>query len=228
MKTENSNSDDGSDAEEDISENEISPQEAGGSVSLMKLSPKEATALAMKHKMFQAKLRAMKRKQSNDVDENKKRPSSAKRVRHEQQKFAVAHSSSVGVNEKETKTTKKNDDSKKENDSKKDSTSQSDVIWNDRNCDHDLDDQAATNVHFRKIKIAQNLMLSCKMISALENKNLHSDYAALVFSRKTNKEKCFDFMVDMRVAERLIKALQIIVDENPVFFNKRVSQHSKA
>jgi len=97
------------------------------------------------------------------------------------------------------------------------------VIWNDRNCDHDLDDHAASNVHTRKIKISSNLLLSCKMISHLENKHLQQDYAALVFSRKTNKEKSFDFMIDLRVTERLIRGLQIIIDENPVFFNKRTN-----
>lgn len=95
------------------------------------------------------------------------------------------------------------------------------VLWNEANCDVDLDDHAASNVHHRKIKISNNLILSCKMISHLENKNLHSDYAALVFSRKTKGEKMFSFLVDMRVTERLIKALQIIIEENPVFFNKK-------
>lgn len=112
--------------------------------------------------------------------------------------------------------------SKKE--TKKDSPAPtSEVMWNDRNCDHDLDDHAASNVHTRKIKIAANLILSCRMISQLENKNLHQDYAALVFSRKTNKEKMFEFMVDMRWTERIIQALQIIIQENPVFFNKKTT-----
>ena len=97
------------------------------------------------------------------------------------------------------------------------------IIWNDKNCDHDLDDHAASNVHTRKIKISSNLLLSCRMISHLENKHLQQDYAALVFSRKTNKERSFDFMIDLRVTERLIRALEIIVQENPVFFNKRAS-----
>jgi len=100
-------------------------------------------------------------------------------------------------------------------------------IWNDRNCDHDLDDHAASNVHTRKIKISSNLLLSCKMISHLENKHLTQDYAGLVFSRKTNKEKTFDFIVDLRVTERLIRALQIIIEENPVFFNKRSLNFSR-
>lgn len=95
------------------------------------------------------------------------------------------------------------------------------TFWNDRNCDHDLDDHAASNVHTRKIKISSNLILSCKMISHLENKHLTQDYAALVFSRKTNKDKVYDFNIDLRVTERLIRALQIIMEENPVFFNKR-------
>ena len=56
------------------------------------------------------------------------------------------------------------------------------------------------------------------MISTQENKNLHQDYAALVFSRRTNKEKTFDFMVDMRWTDRLITALQLIKEENPIFF----------
>ena len=84
-----------------------------------------------------------------------------------------------------------------------------------------MDDHAASNVHTRKIKIATNLPLVCWMIIHLENKNLHQDYAALVFSRKTNKEKILYFMVDLRWTERIIQALHIIIQENSVVFNKK-------
>jgi len=133
-------------------------------------------------------------------------------------------SSSSGVsNPKQVRQEKQHQGVKKPDDRKDEGKKEDakDVIWNDKNCDHDLDDHAASNVHTRKIKISSNLLLSCKMISHLENKHLTQDYAALVFSRKTNKDKVFDFMIDLRVTERLIRALQIIMDENPVFFNKR-------
>ena len=141
-----------------------------------------------------------------------------------------SRSSSVGKTEKQHHASLKSESSEKK-DEKKTKTkpepgsekdkSKEEIIWNEANCDVDLDDHAASNVHFRKIKISNNLILSCKMITHLENKNLHSDYPALIFSRKTNKDKTFNFMVDMRVTERLIRALQIIVDQNPVFFNKK-------
>ena len=144
----------------------------------------------------------------------KKPRSSSSVVKHERQHRASKSEKSDEKSDDKTKS--KTDQDQSEKDKPKE-----EILWNEANCDVDLDDQAASNVHFRKIKIANNLILSCKMISHLENKNLHSDYPALVFSRKTNKDKMFNFMVDMRVTERLIKALQIVVDQNPVFFNKK-------
>ena len=164
----------------------------------------------MKNQMTEHKS-GIKRKTSSRPHVNPSRSFSVetpcvKKIRREKQHLPIEVS------------TEKSEEGKKEEAKKGDAK---DIVWNDRNCDHDLDDHAASNVHTRKIKISSNLLLSCKMISHLENKHLQQDYAALVFSRKTNKEKSFDFMIDLRVTERLIRGLQIIIDENPVFFNKR-------
>lgn len=159
-----------------------------------------------------------KGKRKVTFDEDKRHPS--KKPRSALMKQEKQHHSFKKNNDDGVKLDTKAHTSKK-SESKKDVAADKDILWNEANCDVDLDDHAASNVHFRKIKISNNLIISCKMISHLENKNLHSDYAALVFSRKTNKDKMFNFMVDMRVTERLIKALQIIIDQNPVFFNKK-------
>ncbi len=196
MQTDSSDNDYGSHTEEDFSDNEISPKAVASS---MKTSLKRP-------------LTAHKGKRKVSFDERE----------HDAKRHRILHSKDVSDVRKEkqhhssTKTRNEKSEAKKPKKEEKE-----EILWNEANCDVDLDDHAASNVHYRKIKISNNLILSCKMISHLENKNLHSDYAALVFSRKTKGEKMFNFLVDMRVTERLIKALQIIIEENPVFFNKK-------
>ena len=207
FQTEDSEGHDGSDSDENFSENDQSAKEA-------------ALTIMNKAKNDQHRKRKRTEREEKSQPAKKHRSThSSRNVRQEKQ-----HSSVATKVEKDGSPKK---DSSKQEEPKKDSPAPaSEVIWNDRNCDHDLDDHAASNVHTRKIKIAANLLLSCRMISQLENKNLHQDYAALVFSRKTNKEKMFEFMVDMRWTERIIQALQIIIQENPVFFNKKNSPAS--
>jgi len=197
-QSDDSDNDDGANSEENFSEDEVA-------------ATANAYALKQASSKTSSKETVPKRKRKSCSDEA---TSSSKQARcddspRKEQQHPPVPKKENESSEKSSKSTK----TKKEG--------AGEIIWNDRNCDIDLDDQAASNVHFRKIKISNNLIISCKMISHLENKNLHQDYAALVFSRKTNKDRTFDFLIDMRVTERLIKALQIVIDENPVFFNKK-------
>ncbi len=206
FQTDYSEHDDGSGSEEDLSENE--------------LSPKAATS-SLRHTVKRP-LKAQKGKRKvtfdeSDQDIKRQRVSGSSVVRKEKQH----HSSSKMEHGRAYDLDEGKDKSKKPKKEASPEKERDEILWNESNCDVDLDDHAASNVHYRKIKISNNLILSCKMISHLENKNLHSDYAALVFSRKTNRDKMFNFLVDMRVTERLIKALQIIIEENPVFFNRK-------
>lgn len=89
----------------------------------------------------------------------------------------------------------------------------------DSNCDFDLFNASPNNVVQRKIKVASNLIVTCRMIDQNEGKGLTYDYAALTFQRKTNQEKMFEFIVPLGLVPRLIEAMKIIVNENPKFFS---------
>jgi hypothetical protein len=93
--------------------------------------------------------------------------------------------------------------------------------WNTAKCDFDLFAESPTNILHRSCKITNNLILSCKMITQNEVKGLQSDFPALVFSRKTNGDKVFDFSVDLKLTDRLIQAMRYIIQENPTFFGKK-------
>lgn len=93
------------------------------------------------------------------------------------------------------------------------------LVFNDKNCDFDLYKQSATNVHNRKIKISNNVILTCRMIDKHEGKLLSYDYAALTLQRKTANEKMFEFVLPLTIAPRLKEGIEIIIQENPTFFS---------
>ena len=95
------------------------------------------------------------------------------------------------------------------------------VPWNDKNIDLDLNRDSAANVVTRRISLNKNTIVLCKMISQTESKSLFSDYAALVFQKKTQNGGTYELSMELRLADRLIEALQHIIDQNPKFFNKR-------
>lgn len=91
-------------------------------------------------------------------------------------------------------------------------------LFNDSNLDCDLFKSAPTNVVSRRIRVASNLIVTCRMISQALN-NLSYDYAAVTFQRKTQNEKMFEFIIPLNLTPRLIQAMQYIVAENPKFFD---------
>lgn len=92
------------------------------------------------------------------------------------------------------------------------------LIFSDKNCDYDLFNSAATNVLPKKIKISNNVIVTCRMIDHVEGKFLTYDYAALTFQRKTQNDKMFEFMLPLGLAPRIIEALNIMITNNPKFF----------
>lgn len=91
-------------------------------------------------------------------------------------------------------------------------------IFNDSNLDCDLFKSSPTNVVSRRIRVASNLIVTCRMISQAGN-NLSYDYAAITFQRKTQNEKMFEFIIPLNLTPRLVQAMQYIIAENPKFFD---------
>jgi len=91
-------------------------------------------------------------------------------------------------------------------------------VFNDSNLDFDLFKSSPTNVVSRRIRVASNLIVTCRMISQAGN-NLSYDYAAITFQRKTQNEKMFEFVIPLNLTPRLVQAMQYIIAENPKFFD---------
>lgn len=91
-------------------------------------------------------------------------------------------------------------------------------LFNDSNLDFDLFKSSPTNVVSRRIRVASNLIVTCRMISQAGN-NLSYDYAAITFQRKTQNEKMFEFVIPLNLTPRIVQAMQYIIAENPKFFD---------
>jgi hypothetical protein len=129
------------------------------------------------------------------------------------------------VKKKESsKTTAGNDEEKSFDDDKKGKkvTKKEPALFNDKNLDYNLIENDANNVISRKIKVSNNLLITCKMIEGSgEGKGgLTYDYAALTFQRKTKDEKSFDFNMPLSLCPSIIRALTHIIEDNPKFFSK--------
>jgi hypothetical protein len=95
-------------------------------------------------------------------------------------------------------------------------------IFNDKNVDYNLYNDAPENVMARKIKISNTVMVTCKMIDAISGgaNGLSYDYAALTFVRKIQNAKAFEFNLPLTLVPSIIEALKLIVKDNPRFFRK--------
>ena len=91
-------------------------------------------------------------------------------------------------------------------------------LFSDKNCDVDLFHSSPTNVIPRRIKISNNMIVTCRLIDQAEGKTFTYDYAAITFQRRTGGEKMFEFVIPLNLAPRIIEALRIIVNENHKFF----------
>ena len=110
----------------------------------------------------------------------------------------------------------------KEDDNGKKSKKKEVPIFNDKNVDYNLFNDAPENVMARKIKISNTVMVTCKMIDAISGgaNGLSYDYAALTFVRKIQNAKAFEFNLPLTLVPSIIEALKLIVKDNPKFFKK--------
>lgn len=107
-----------------------------------------------------------------------------------------------------------------ENDGKKEKKEP--PLFNDKNVDYNLYNEAPENVSTKKIKLSSNVMLLCKMIEAAgEQKGLTYDYAALCIVRKTKNGRAYEFNLPLTIAPNLVKGIQLIMKDNEHFFSKK-------
>lgn len=94
-------------------------------------------------------------------------------------------------------------------------------LFNDKNVDYNLYNEAPENVATKKIKLSSNVILMCKMIEAAGDKNgLTYDYAALSISRKTKNGRAYEFNLPLTIAPNLMKGIEYIMRDNKHFFQK--------
>ncbi len=102
-------------------------------------------------------------------------------------------------------------------------------VFNDKNVDYNLFNDAPENVMARKIKISNTVLVTCKMIDAITggaNAGLSYDYAALTFMRKIQNQKAFEFNLPLSLTPNIIEALKLIMKDNPKFFKKHMPAYS--
>lgn len=89
--------------------------------------------------------------------------------------------------------------------------------FGDMEVDLDLYHSAPSNVVPMRIKLANNLILTCKNLDQKDTKIAY-DYAALTFQRRTGQDKIFEFNLPMSITPRLMSALKAICTKNHKFF----------
>lgn len=73
-------------------------------------------------------------------------------------------------------------------------------------------DMTADSVSKKRIKLSYNLLVQCKMVDVNE-KGKKFSYPALIFERKTKDGKNFEFCIPFNLSNRLIKALNVMLDD---------------
>lgn len=180
-------------------------------------------------------LAGMKRKKEVKKSKNEQR----KRTRHDDnnnyEDMEIKHKRKPNPEPmKETKGGKESIDKEKEENSKgKEDTSKETEndkkggkketpIFNDRNVDLDLFNSSPNNVVAKKVKVANNLIVTCRNIDQIEGargSGLSYDFAALTFQRKTANDKMFEFVVPLGLAPAIKNAIDHIIEKNPKFFS---------
>ena len=98
-------------------------------------------------------------------------------------------------------------------------------VFNDKNLDYNLFSSDPDNVISKKIKIASNVIVTCRMMEGNDGRKTASayefpPYAALSFLRKTKNEMAFEFNLPLVLAPKIIEALKLMMNDNPKFFSK--------
>ena len=186
-------------------------------------------------------LAGMKRKKEVKKSKNEQRKRTRQDENNNDEDMEVKHVSIRNRNqEKETRKESKNRD-KEENSKNKDKEENSKnkednskeaenekkgkketPIFNDRNVDLDLFNSSPNNVIAKKVKVANNLIVTCRNIDQIEGgrgAGLSYDFAALTFQRKTANDKMFEFVVPLALAPAIKNAIDHIIEKNPKFFS---------
>lgn len=173
---------------------------------------------------------AMKTPKQSKNDEKKNEDNDGKDVSAEKKKeIAVGDAKTSGNAGEEGQfdlTTLEKDE--KDTDVKK-SKKRETPVFNDKNLDYNLFNDAPENVMARKIKISNTVLVTCKMIDAITGGatgGLSYDYAALTFMRKIQNQKAFEFNLPLSLAPNIIEALKLIMKDNPKFFKRNAPQNT--
>jgi hypothetical protein len=92
--------------------------------------------------------------------------------------------------------------------------------YSDKNLDVDLFKTSAANLNQRRMRVAANVIMTCKMIDEIDGKPISYEYAALTFQRRMANGKMFEFMLPLTSLHAIRKGLDYIEKENPKFFDK--------
>lgn len=93
--------------------------------------------------------------------------------------------------------------------------------FNDRNVDYNLFENDPCNVVQKRCKLSPNLLIGCKMVEMADPKSgLSYESALICFERKSRNDSVFDFNMALSLAPAIIKALQLMIKDNPKFFSK--------
>jgi hypothetical protein len=213
-----SQSDGGSDAETDVSENEDNAEDSSltAAAAMKKTKAKMIKKPKQTKKTLSTRSKASKRKSDGDVKSSKKRKTEGK-----------AEEKVQAVEKKEEKTfspdadadaTAAGEDASTASKTGKASTKKEMATFSDKNVDYDLFHNSATNVIPRRIKISNNLVITCRMVEQFESKNITNDYPAITFQRKTAGEKCFEFILPLNLSPKIVEAVNLIINDNAKFF----------
>lgn len=117
---------------------------------------------------------------------------------------------------KKSKITKDQNEEKDVNSGKKKSV----FLFNDKNVDVNLFNEAPQNIKVKKVKLNNNLILQCHVIDASDSKmSFNNDFPALSFIKKMKDGKAFQFSIPFNLGPTVQSAIQIMVDANPQFFS---------
>lgn len=94
-------------------------------------------------------------------------------------------------------------------------------LFNDKNVDVNLYNEAPQNIIEKIVKINQGLLMKCHVVDASEMKGNYnnSDFSALTFVKRIKDGKAFNFSIPLNLGPVIQDAIQVFVSSNPRFFS---------
>ena len=93
------------------------------------------------------------------------------------------------------------------------------TMFDDSNIDYNLYTAAPQNIIEKKIMLGNNLLVLSKMMDAVGDKGQSYEYPAISFQRKCKSQKAYTFNLPLNLAPTLIRALELIMEDNKTFFS---------